>query len=324
MGSIPDCVLRWSGQRMPVVGFGTASEIVEGSDFFTVTKQAVLQAIKLGYRHFDTASLYGSEQPLGEAIVEALSLGLIKSRNELFITSKLWCTQAYGDLVLPALKTSLQNLKLDYLDLYLIHWPICLKQRKEGVSGGKEYDLFPMDLSSVWAAMEDCQRLGLIKSIGLSNFACKKVADILSIVKIPPVVNQVELNPLWQQKKLKDFCHGNGILLQAYSPLGAVGTKWGSNRVMECEVLKEIAKVKGKTVAQVCLRWAYEEGVIVIVKSFNAERMKQNLEIMDWSLSEDELKMIQHIPQSRGVQAEAFVSENGPFKTLEELWDGEI
>ncbi|KAK5838647.1 hypothetical protein PVK06_007381 [Gossypium arboreum] len=172
--------------------------------------------------------------------------------------------------------------------------------------------------------MEDCQRLGLIKSIGLSNFACKKVADILSIVKIPPVVNQVELNPLWQQKKLKDFCHVNGILLQAYSPLGAVGTKWGSNRVMECEVLKEIAKVKGKTVAQVCLRWAYEEGVIVIVKSFNAERMKQNLEIMDWSLSEDELKMIQHIPQSRGVQAEAFVSENGPFKTLEELWDGEI
>ncbi|MBA0613775.1 hypothetical protein Godav_014143 [Gossypium davidsonii] len=303
MGSIPDCVLRWSGQRMPVVGFGTASEIVEGSDFFTVTKQAVLQAIKLGYRHFDTASLYGSEQPLGEAIVEALSLGLIKSRNELFITSKLWCTQAYGDLVLPALKTSLQ---------------------KEGVSGGKEYDIFPMDFSSVWAAMEDCQRLGLTKSIGLSNFTCKKVADVLSIAKIPPVVNQVELNPLWQQKKLKDFCHGNGILLQAYSPLGAVGTKWGSNRVMECEVLKEIAKVKGKTVAQVCLRWAYEEGVILIVKSFNAERMKQNLEIMDWSLSEDELKMIQHIPQSRGIQAEAFVSENGPFKTLEELWDGEI
>ncbi|MBA0669718.1 hypothetical protein Goklo_029227 [Gossypium klotzschianum] len=270
MGSIPDCVLRWSGQRMPVVGFGTASEIVEGSDFFTVTKQAVLQAIKLGYRHFDTASLYGSEQPLGEAIVEALSLGLIKSRNELFITSKLWCTQAYGDLVLPALKTSLH---------------------------------------SVWAAMEDCQRLGLTKSIGLSNFTCKKVADVLSIAKIPPVVNQVELNPLWQQKKLKDFCHGNGILLQAYSPLGAVGTKWGSNRVMECEV---------------CLRWAYEEGVILIVKSFNAERMKQNLEIMDWSLSEDELKMIQHIPQSRGIQAEAFVSENCPFKTLEELWDGEI
>ncbi|KAA3482916.1 non-functional NADPH-dependent codeinone reductase 2-like [Gossypium australe] len=93
---------------------------------------------------------------------------------------------------------------------------------------------------------------------------------------------------------------------------------------MDCEVLKEIAKVKGKTVAQVCLRWAYEERVIVIVKSFNAERMKQNLEIIDWSLSEDELKMIQHIPQSRGIQAEAFVSENGPFKTLEELWDGEI
>ncbi|KAK9008131.1 hypothetical protein V6N11_075033 [Hibiscus sabdariffa] len=308
MASIPDCGLRWSGQRMP--------------------------AIKLGYRHFDTASLYGSEPALGEAIIEAVSLGLIKSRNELFITSKLWCTHGYADLVLPALKTSLQNLKLDYLDLYLIHWPICLKERSEGVSGdkfwqnvfsnNKEYVVLPMDLRSVWAAMEDCQRLGFTKSIGLSNFTCKKVADILSIAKIPPVVNQVEMNPLWQQKKLKDFCHGNGILLSAFSPLGAVGTSWGSNRVMDCELLKEIAKDKGKTVAQVCLRWAYEQGVSIIVKSFNAERMKQNLEIFDWSLSEDEVKMMDQIPQNRGIRNEGFVSEEGPFKTLEELWDGEI
>ncbi|KAK9027640.1 hypothetical protein V6N11_067465 [Hibiscus sabdariffa] len=309
---------------MPVLGFGTGSDRVEGSDL--VTKQAVLEAIKLGYRHFDTASLYGSEAALGEAIIEALSLGLIKSRNELFITSKLWSTHGYADLVLPALKTSLQNLKLDYLDLYLIHWPICLKKRSEGVSRDRAYDLFPMDLSSVWAAMEDCQRFGFTKSIGLSNFTCKKVADILSVAKIPPVVNQVEMNPLWQQKKLKDFCHGNGILLSAFSPLGAVGTSWGSNRVMDCELLKEIAKFKGKTVAQVCLRWAYEQGASVIVKSFNAERMKQNLEIFDWSLSEDEVKLMDQIqiPQSRGIRAEDFVSGDGPYKTLEELWDGEI
>ncbi|GMJ13167.1 hypothetical protein like AT1G59960 [Hibiscus trionum] len=322
MGSIPDCVLRCSGQKMPVLGFGTASDRVEGSDL--VTKQAVLEAIKLGYRHFDTASLYESEPALGEAIIEAVSLGLIKSRNELFITSKLWCTDGYGDLVLPALKTSLQNLKLDYLDLYLVHWPVSLKKKSEGVSGDKEYVFVPMDFRSVWAAMEDCQRLGFTKSIGVSNFTCKKVAHILSIAKIPPVVNQVELNPLWQQKKLKELCHENGILLSAYAPLGAVGASWGSNRVMDCEALKEIAKVKGKTVAQVCLRWAYEQGVSIIVKSFNAERMKQNLGILDWSLSEDELKLIDQIPQSRSCPADFFVSEDGPFKTLQELWDGEI
>ncbi|KAE8672952.1 Non-functional NADPH-dependent codeinone reductase 2 [Hibiscus syriacus] len=236
----------------------------------------------------------------------------------------------------PQVRTNKGNLKLDYLDLYLIHWHMSFKKRSEG---DKEYvflpmdlssvwaameDSYPMDLSSVWAAMEDCQRLGLTKSVGLSNFTCKKVADILSIAKIPPVVNQVEMNPLWQQKNLKEFCHGNGILLSAYSPLGAAGTTWGSNRVMDCELLKEIANLKGKTVAQVCLRWAYEQGVSVIVKSFNAERMKQNLEIFDWSLSEDELKMIHQIPQRRCCRAEKFVSEDGPFKTLEELWDGEF
>ncbi|XP_022726241.1 non-functional NADPH-dependent codeinone reductase 2-like [Durio zibethinus] len=320
--SFPEYALSWNGQRLPVVGLGTASDPVGGS--YLLTKLAILEAIKLGYRHFDTASLYGTELPLGEAIIEAISIGLIKSRDELFITSKLWCTDAYGELVLPGLRRSLQYLKLEYLDLYLIHWPISLRKGIEGVSGDTEYLMFPMDFSSVWVAMEDCQRLGLTKSIGLSNFTCKKVADILAIAKIPPAVNQVEFNPLWKQKKLREFCHSNGILLSAYSPLGAIGTSWGSNRVLECQVLKEIAKAKGKTVAQVCLRWAYEQGVSIVVKSFNGERMKQNLEIFNWSLSEDELKKIDDIPQSRGCQAEDFISKDGPFKTLEELWDGEI
>ncbi|XVE92513.1 hypothetical protein REPUB_Repub01dG0103800 [Reevesia pubescens] len=320
--SIPEYVLRWSGRRMPVLGFGTASDPVEGSEL--VRKLAILQAIKLGYRHFDTASYYGTEQPLGEAIIEAIALGLIKSRGELFITSKLWCNDAHGELVLPALRRSLENLKLEYLDLYLIHWPLSVKKLIKGVSGDEEYLIFPMDFSSVWAAMEDCQRLGLTKSIGVSNCSCKKVAKILSIAKIPPAVNQVEVNPLWQQKSLREFCHANGILLSAHSPLGSIGTSWGSNRVLECEVLSEIAKAKGKTAAQVCLRWAYEEGVSIIVKSFNAERMKQNLDIFNWSLSEDELKKINDIPQSRGYRGEEFISEDGPFKTLEEFWDGEI
>ncbi|XVF44101.1 hypothetical protein PTKIN_Ptkin02bG0093300 [Pterospermum kingtungense] len=150
-----------------------------------------------------------------------------------------------------------------------------------------------MDFNSVWKAMEDCRRLGLTKSIGVSNFSSKKLADILAFAKIPPAVNQVELNPLWQQIKLREFCKENGIVLTAYAPLGAQGTIWGSNRVLECQVLKEIAREKGKTVAQICLRWAYEQGKVV--KSFNKDRMQSNLEIFDWSLSEKEVKKINEI-----------------------------
>nr|KJB31328.1 hypothetical protein B456_005G186800 [Gossypium raimondii] len=135
---------------------------------------------------------------------------------------------------------------------------------------------------------------------------------------------KVEFNPLWNQKKLREYCKANGVLLIGYSPLGASGTLWGSSRVLENEVLKEIAEAKGKTVAQICLKWAFEEGVGVIVKSFNVERMKQNLEILDWSLSEEERKRIGDLPQSRGCTGEPFVSENGTFKTIKDFWDGEV
>ncbi|KAK6252605.1 hypothetical protein QUC31_014325 [Theobroma cacao] len=318
--TIPEYALPSSGKRMPLLGLGTAASPPVGSE---ATKMAILQAIKLGYRHFDTAAKYGSEEPLGAGIAEALSLGLIQSRDELFITTKLWCGDAHGELVVPALKRSLQNLKLEYLDLFLIHWPMSAKPGTYEFPI-KEENFLPMDFNSVWAAMEDCQRLGLTKAIGVSNFSCKKLRDIVAIAKIPPAVNQVEMNPLWQQKKLREFCQANGIFLTAYSPLGANGTRWGSNRVLECEVLKEIAEAKGKTVAQISLRWAYDQGVGVIVKSFNGERMKQNLEIFDWSLNEDELNKISEIPQSRGVPGVDYISRYGPFKTVEEIWDGEV
>ncbi|OMO50812.1 Aldo/keto reductase [Corchorus olitorius] len=318
--SITDIVLASSGRRMPILGLGTAVSPPVGAE---VTKAAILQAIEIGYRHFDTASLYGTEQPLGEAIAEALSLGLIKSRDELFITSKLWCSDAHGDLVVPAIHKSLRNLKLEYLDLYLIHWPV---SSKPGIYEFpiKPEDFMPMDFNSVWAAMEECQRLGLTKSIGVSNFSCKKLADILSFANIPPAVNQVEVNPIWKQEKLREFCKANGILLTAYAPLGAKGTIWGTNRVLECQVLNEIAKEKGKTVAQICLRWAYEQGISILVKSFNKERMKSNLDIFNWSLSKDELQKINEIPQSRLCRGEDYISIYGPYKTTEQLWDGEI
>ncbi|CAI0379608.1 unnamed protein product [Linum tenue] len=285
--SVPEVILSSSGRRMPLLGMGTATSPLVGSG---ATKSAVVQAIELGYRHFDTATLYQTEESLGEAIAEALSRG---------------------------------HLQLEYLDLYLIHWPVSSRQGTYEFPIMKE-DFMAMDYAGVWGAMEECQKMGLTKNIGVSNFTCKKLTDLLALAKIPPAVNQVEINPLWQQKKLRDFCKSNGIILSAYAPLGAKGTVWGSNRVLENEVLGEIARAKGKTVAQVCLRWAYEQEVCVVVKSFNQERMKENLDIFSWAFSEEENKKLSEIPQSRGCQGQDYISDQGPFKTIEELWDGEI
>ncbi|KAK1419695.1 hypothetical protein QVD17_28965 [Tagetes erecta] len=297
MASIPETTISSSDgrRRIPLIGLGTAITGTEGADDVRV---AVIEAIKVGYRHFDTAALYGTEKPLGEAIKEALRLGLIKSRAELFITTKLWCDSTEGHLVLPAIKRSLRELELEYVDLYQIHWPLRLKQVDVKSPVTKEC-IAAIDIKDVWEAMEKCQRLGLTKSIGVSNFSPRLIEQILSFAQIPPAVNQVEMNPLWQQKKLNEYCKKNDILLTGYSPLGAFGTTWGHNRVMECDVLQDIAKSRGKTIAQVTLRWMYEQGVSFIVKSFNTERMKQNLDIFDWSLTKEELRKISQIPQRK-------------------------
>ncbi|XP_073300747.1 non-functional NADPH-dependent codeinone reductase 2-like isoform X2 [Primulina huaijiensis] len=315
--AIPEINLNSGTGKIPVLGFGTASDPPVDSE---TTKRAVLEAIQVGYRHFDTASLYNSEKPLGEAVVEAVNRGLIKSREELFITSKLWCNDAHGQYVLPALMKTLKNLDTGYVDLYLIHWPVSAKPGKMEYPI-KEDDFLPMDFATVWAAMEECQRTGLTKSIGVSNFSCRKLQEILDIAKIPPAV---EVNPCWQQKKLREFCKDRGILVVAYSTLGSVGTFYGTERVLESEVLKQIAQAKGKTVAQVCLRWAYEQGIGLLVKSFNKERMEQNADILGWSLSSEEVDKISKIPQGKVCLGLDYRSVRGPYKTIEELWDGEI
>nr|XP_023922371.1 non-functional NADPH-dependent codeinone reductase 2-like [Quercus suber]POE98018.1 non-functional nadph-dependent codeinone reductase 2 [Quercus suber] len=321
MGNIPEIPVDSTGKTIPVIGFGTA-EYPFGASFETL-RDSLLHAIKLGYRHFDSAALYQSEQPLGEAIDAALGLGLIKSRDDLFITSKLWCSDAHHDCVLPAIQKTLKNLKLEYIDLYLVHWPVSVKPGEYELPVKKK-DLLPIDIKSVWEAMEECQKLGLAKSIGVSNFSCKKLETLLATAKIPPAVNQVEMNPLWQQKKLREFCKNKGIRITAYSPLGAKGTLWGTNWVIECEVLKQIAEATGKTIAQICIRWVYEQGVSVLVKSFNKDRMKENLDIFDWKLSPEDLEKISQIPQRKGFPGLEFISEEGPYKSLLELWDGEI
>lgn len=310
---VPEVVLN-TGKKMPMIGFGTGT---------TPPQQVMLDAIEIGYRHFDTAALYGTEEPLGQAMSKALELGLVKNRDELFITSKLWCTDAHHDLVLPALKTTLKNLGLEYVDLYLIHWPVRLKQDAERLNFKKE-DMIPFDIKGTWEAMEECYRLGLAKSIGVSNFGIKKLSILLENAEIAPAVNQVEMNPSWQQGKLREFCKQKGIHVSAWSPLGGYKLSWGSPTVMENPILHEIAETRKKSVAQIALRWIYQQGAIPIVKSFNKERMKQNIEIFDWELNQEELDRINQIHQSRFQKAEMFVSDNGPYKTLEELWDGDV
>ncbi|KAK9118137.1 hypothetical protein Scep_016230 [Stephania cephalantha] len=309
-----------SGHSMPLLGMGTAAFPVEPQD---LVESAILSAIELGYTHFDTASVYQTEPTLGRAIRQALDRGLIASRDNLFITTKLWCGHADRNLVVPALRESLQALGLDYVDLYLIHFPAKVEKLEKSF-GLRSEDLVPLDMKGTWQGMEECVRLGLAKSIGVSNFTCKKLSQILSFATIPPAVNQVEMHPLWQQSKLRDFCADKGIHVSAYSPLGGKNAPWGSNAVFDCEELKQVAQAKGKTLAQICLRWAYEQDVSFLPKSYNKERLKENMEIFDWELSKDELKKMSALPQSRIFRGENLVSADGLFKSVEDLWDGEV
>ncbi|KAJ1438643.1 NADP-dependent oxidoreductase domain [Sesbania bispinosa] len=316
---IPEVTLN-SGQKMPVIGLETAALPLPPHEALI---SIFIDAFEVGYRHFDTASLYGIEEPLGKAVAKALDLGLIKSRDEVFITSKLWVTDAHHYLVLPALKTTLQKLGLEYVDLYLIHWPVRLKPEAQEIINMKKENVIPIDMKGTWEAMEECYRLGLAKSIGVSNFGIKKLTHLLENATIPPTVNQVEMSSSWQQGKLREFCKQKGIHVSAWSPLGAYRDKWGTNAVMDNPILKEIACVRHKSVAQIALRWINEQGASAIVRSFNKERMKLNLEIFDWELSKEESQKFSQIPQCRMYPGEQFVSENGPYKSLEELWDGD-
>ncbi|KAI3860915.1 hypothetical protein MKW92_030260 [Papaver armeniacum] len=307
-----------SGKRMPVLGMGTFETFGKPSER---ERLAYLKAIEVGYRYFDTGAAYGTEEVLGEAIAEALQLGLIKSRDELFISSMLWSTDAHPDRVRLALENSLRNLKLEFVDLYLIPWPVSLKPEGKVTMDIPEDEIFAMDYRGVWAAMEECQNLGLTKSIGVSNFSSKKLQELMAVANIPPAVNQVEMNPAFQQKNLIEYCKANNIFVIAFSVLGSNGTSWGSNAVMGSEVLKQIALARGKSVAQVSMRWVYEQGAILVVKSFSEDRMRENLNIFDWELTKEDLVKIREITQRRVITADFLVSANGPFKSLEDLWD---
>ncbi|CAA3002795.1 methylecgonone reductase-like [Olea europaea subsp. europaea] len=313
-------VMLNSGQMIPTIGFGTSALPLPPPEQLT---SIFIEAIEVGYRHFDTAASYGTEECVGRAVAAALDSGLIKSRNEVFVTSKLSIYDTHHDLVLPALKETLRKLGLEYVDLYLVHWPIRIKKSANQFKLSED-DMLHFDIKETWKAMEECCQLGLAKSIGVSNYSCLKLGKLLENATIPPAVNQVEMNVAWQQQKLLQFCREKNILVSAWSPLGANGAVWGSHQVMQSPVLKDIAAAKDKSVAQVALRWIYEQGAILIVKSFNKERMKENIQIFDWKLTYEEDTQMRQIPQAKGFRGEPFVFPKGQYKSVEELWDGEI
>lgn len=270
-----------SGYEIPAIGLGTwLSKPHEVED-------AVAHALRVGYRHIDTAAVYQNEAEVGA--------GWKKSgvpREEIFITSKLWNTHHHPDHVEEALNKTLKDLQTDYLDLYLVHWPVSFEYSSETLFPvdpvTKRYRLANVPIADTWAALEKQVRAGKIRSIGISNFTIEQTQELLKTATIPPAVNQIEAHPWLQQPELMKFMKEKNILVVAYSPLG--NNIYGLPRVVDDPTIHEIAKKLDKDPAAVLISWAVQRGTAVLPKSVTPSRIESNLQ--DFIIPDEEFEAL--------------------------------
>lgn len=303
-----------NGFEMPVIAMGTYKAL-EGEVY-----EAVKAAIDIGYRHFDTAFAYQNEAEIGRAIREKIAEGKVK-REDIFVTSKLWTTEFSIEKVVPACKGSLDRLGLDYIDLYLLHWPMAMQHTNKSTTDPLT-DLIPdnsFDYIDTWKGMEECVRLEYVRSIGISNFNSKQVQRLLDIAQIKPVNNQVECSVQLNQKKLINFCKKLGIVVSSYCPLARPVPAEKKPKFLFDEHIIELGKKYGKTPAQIAIRYLVDIGTVPLPKSSNVKRLKENFNIFDFKLSEADLKVLDSFNTGERTVLWESMSESKHFPFDEEF-----
>lgn len=267
-----DYIEFYNGNQMPMLGLGTFR--VENDD---TCKEAVKHAIESGYRSIDTAKVYGNEEQVGQGIKEGLeSTGL--NREDIFVTSKLFFEDFGRENVAQAYETSIQKLGLDYLDLYLVHWP--------GTNEAVMID--------TWKGMEDLYKDNRVKNIGVSNFNPDHFEALLAQVSIKPVINQVEFHPYFTQEKLRKYLEAQNIYMESWSP-------FMNAQILNDETLNEIGKEVNKTAAQVIIKWNMQHNVVVIPKSVTSSRIEENIDVFDFELSAEQMKRIDDLNKDQRI-----------------------